>query len=79
VHTPIEVILPEKAQEVNDVHLSTHVLLCKFVEFVLPFDLECFVFLSFYEDINTKLFKIVISLFHVVVELAVSLSGKRIY
>ena len=48
VHTPIEVLLPENAQEVNDVQLLyTNIMLCKFVEFVLPFELESFVILSF--------------------------------
>ena len=44
----MEILLPENAQEVNDVQLPyTDIVLCKFVEFVLPFKLESFVILSF--------------------------------
>jgi len=40
VPTPIEVLLPENAHAVNDVQLlCTDIMLCKFVEFVLQFEL----------------------------------------
>jgi hypothetical protein len=46
--TPIGILLPGNAQEVNDVQLLyTDIMLCKFAEFMLPFELESFVFPSF--------------------------------